>query len=98
MQVCSYLPQHLDDVLTDGSAVIVGDFMDETEHIRCQQTSAIMVLVPLLIIVNPRFSNLEYVLQTRVILENLRHKDLLLFMQPAPLREVYGLLRSSQAN
>ena len=84
--------------MTDGFGVIVGGFMDETEHIRCQQTFAVMVLVPLLIIVNPRFSNLEYVLQTRVSLENLRHKDLLLFMQPAPLREVSELLQSSQAN
>ena len=98
MQVCSYLTQHLEDVLTDGFGVIVGGFIDETEHVRCRQKSVVMVLVPLLIIVNPRFSNLEYVLQTQVILESLRHKYLLLFMQPAPLREVYGLLRSSQAN
>lgn len=84
--------------MIDGFGVIVGGFIDETEHVRCQQTSAVMVLVPLLIIVNPGFSNLEYVLQTRVSLENLRHKDLLLFMQPAPPREVYGLLQSLQAN
>ena len=39
LQVCSYLTQHLEDVLTDGFGVIVGGFIDETEHVRCQQKS-----------------------------------------------------------